>query len=140
MARILVIDDDSDIRFVARLALKRGNHEVALAEGGRAALAYLDTGAACDLILCDRMMPEMSGIETLAEVRKRDARAATPFVFLTAKAQKDEVDEGLRLGATRYLTKPFEPKELLAEVNGVLDQCSGLRPTPVAGEARSSAS
>jgi two-component system sensor histidine kinase/response regulator len=120
MARILVVDDDSDIRFVARLALKRGQHEITLAESGRAALAHLDTGAPCDLILCDRMMPEMSGLETLAEVRKRTDRAATPFVFLTAKAQKDEIDEGLRLGATRYLTKPFEPKELLAEVNGVL--------------------
>jgi|SRR5438270_1986828 len=120
MARILVVDDDSDIRFVARLALKRGQHEITLADGGKAALAHLDTGAPCDLILCDRMMPEMTGLETLAEVRKREGRAATPFVFLTAKAQKDEIDEGLRLGATRYLTKPFEPKELLAEVNGLL--------------------
>jgi len=120
MARILVVDDDSDIRFVARLALKRGKHEVTLAESGRAALAHLDSGAACDLILCDRMMPEMSGIQTLVEVRKRADRAHTPFVFLTAKAQKEEIDEGLRLGATRYLTKPFEPKDLLAEVNGVL--------------------
>ena len=120
MARILVVDDDADIRFVARLALKRGKHEVVLAEGGRAALAHLDTGAACDLILCDRMMPEMSGIETLVEVRKRADRAGTPFIFLTAKAQKEEVEEGLRLGATRYLTKPFEPRDLLAEVNGLL--------------------
>ena len=109
MARILVVDDDADIRFVARLALKRGKHEVVLAEGGRAALAHLDTGAACDLILCDRMMPEMSA-----------DRAGTPFIFLTAKAQKEEVEEGLRLGATRYLTKPFEPRDLLAEVNGLV--------------------
>ena len=120
MARILVVDDDADIRFVARLALKRGKHVVVLAEGGRAALAHLDTGAACDLILCDRMMPEMSGIETLVEVRKRADRAGTPFIFLTAKAQKEEVEEGLRLGATRYLTKPFEPRDLLAEVNGLV--------------------
>ena len=120
MARILVVDDDADIRFVARLALKRGKHEVVLAEGGRAAPAHLDTGAACDLILCDRMMPEMSGIETLVEVRKRADRAGTPFIFLTAKAQKEEVEEGLRLGATRYLTKPFEPRDLLAEVNGLV--------------------
>src|SRR4051812_9196950 len=120
MARILVIDDDSDIRLVARLALKRGNHEIALAESGRAALAHLDSGAACDLILCDRMMPEMSGVQTLAEVRRR--RAGVPFVFLTAKAQKDEIEEGLRLGASRYLTKPFEPAELLGEVNSILGQ------------------
>src|SRR2546430_3350000 len=100
MARILVVDDDPDIRFVAQLALKRGKHEVTVAESGRAAIAHLDSGAACDLILCDRMMPEMSGVETLAEVRRR--RADVPFVFLTAKAQQDEIEEGLRLGASRY--------------------------------------
>ena len=118
MARILVVDDDPDIRFVARLALKRGKHEVAVAESGRAALAHLDSGVSCDLILCDRMMPEMSGVETLAEVRRRNA--AVPFVFLSAKAQKDEIDEGLRLGANHYLTKPFEPAELLGAVNRIL--------------------
>ena len=118
MARILVVDDDPDIRFVARLALKRGRHEVAVADSGRAALAHLDSGAPCDLILCDRMMPEMSGVETLVEVRRR--HAGVPFVFLTAKAQKDEVEEGLRLGASGYLTKPFEPAELLGEVNRIL--------------------
>src|ERR1700674_333515 len=112
MARILVIDDDPDIRFVARLTLKRGKHEVTVADGGAAALAHLDSGAPCDLILCDRMMPEMSGVETLEQVRSRPARARTPFVFLTAKAQRAEIEEGLRLGASRYLTKPFEPAEL----------------------------
>ena len=120
MARILVVDDDPDIRFVARLALKRGKHEVTVAESGRAAIAHLDSGAACDLILCDRMMPEMSGMETLTEVRRR--RSDLPFVFLTAKAQKDEIDEGLRMGAARYLTKPFEPAQLLGEVNRILGQ------------------
>jgi len=122
MARILVVDDDPDIRFVARLALKRGKHEVAVADSGRAALQHLDSGAACDLILCDRMMPEMSGIETLAQVRTRPRWVNTPFVFLTAKAQKEEVEEGLRLGACRYLTKPFEPAELLGEVNRILGE------------------
>lgn len=118
MARILVVDDDPDIRFVARLALKRGRHEVTVAESGGAALALLDSGAPCDLVLCDRMMPAMSGMDTLREVRKR--RSDLPFVFLTAKAQKDEIEEGLRMGACRYLTKPFEPAELLAEVNRIL--------------------
>jgi CheY-like chemotaxis protein len=120
MARILVVDDDPDIRFVARVALKRGKHEVTVVESGRAALAHLDSGAPCDLILCDRMMPEMSGVETLAEVRRRHAQV--PFVFLTAKAQRNEIDEGLRLGASCYLTKPFEPAELLGEVNRILGQ------------------
>jgi CheY-like chemotaxis protein len=120
VARILVVDDDPDIRFVARLALKRAAHEVTVADSGRAALAHLDSGAPCDLILCDRMMPEMSGLETLAEVRRR--RSELPFVFLTAKAQKEEIDQGLRMGAQRYLTKPFEPAELLGEINRILAQ------------------
>jgi CheY-like chemotaxis protein len=118
MARILVVDDDPDIRFVARLALKRGAHEVTAAESGAVALAHLDSGAPCDLVLCDWMMPEMSGMQTLAEVRRR--RSDLPFVFLTARAQKEEIDEGLRMGARRYLTKPFEPAELLGEVNRIL--------------------
>jgi len=118
MARILVIDDDPDIRFVARIALRCGKHEVTVAESGRDALMHLDSGAPCDLVLCDRMMPEMSGMETLAEVRRW--RSGVPFVFLTAKAQKDEIEEGLRMGACRYLTKPFEPAELLGEINRIL--------------------
>lgn len=120
MARILLVDDDPDIRFVARLALKRGKHEVVVADSGRAALQFFDGGGVCDLVICDRMMPEMSGLQTLEELRRRPAAASTPFVFLTAKAQKNEIDEGLRMGACRYLTKPFEPTDLLQQVNEIL--------------------
>jgi CheY-like chemotaxis protein len=120
MARILLIDDDPDIRFVAKLALKRGKHEVVAAESGRAALEFFDGGGDCDLVICDRMMPEMTGLQTLEELQRRPAAAATPFVFLTAKAQKNEIDEGLRMGACRYLTKPFEPADLLEQVNRIL--------------------
>jgi len=120
MARILLIDDDPDIRFVAKLALKRGKHEVVAADSGRAALEFFDAGGACDLVICDRMMPEMTGLQTLEELQRRPAAAATPFVFLTAKAQKNEVEEGLRMGACRYLTKPFEPADLLEQINRIL--------------------
>ena len=125
MARILLIDDDPDIRFVARLALKRGKHEVTLADGGKAALDLLDAGAPCDLVICDRMMPEMSGMQTLTELRKRPQLARLPFVFLTARALADEIEEGLALGASRYLTKPVEPAELVAQVNAVLAEGAG---------------
>ncbi len=124
MARILLIDDDADIRFVARMALKRGKHEVLLAEGGAQALQLLDAGTPVDLVVCDRMMPEMNGLQTLQELRKRPALQSLPFVFLTAKALANEVDEGLRLGARRYLTKPFEPAELVAQVNEVLAEAA----------------
>jgi CheY-like chemotaxis protein len=124
MARILLIDDDPDIRFVARLALKRGKHDVVAADSGRAALEFFDGGGQCDLVICDRMMPEMSGLQTLEEIKRRPAAVATPFVFLTAKAQKNEIEEGLRMGACRYLTKPFEPADLLVQVNDILQSAA----------------
>jgi CheY-like chemotaxis protein len=120
MGRILLIDDDPDIRFVARLALRRGTHEVTAVESGAAALALLDAGLQPDLVLCDSMMPEMNGVQTLLAMRAREQFAATPFAFLSARAQPAEVEQGLQLGACRYLTKPFEPQELLGAVNAIL--------------------
>jgi DNA-binding response OmpR family regulator len=121
MARILLIDDDPDIRFVARLALRRGKHEVIEVDGGVSALALLDGGQEePDLVLCDSMMPEMNGVQTLLALRARPRFALTPFAFLSARAQPAEVAEGLELGACRYLTKPFEPQELLGAVNAIL--------------------
>lgn len=132
MGRILLIDDDPDIRFVARLALRRGKHEVTAVEGGAAALALLDQGLQPDLVLCDSMMPEMNGVQTLLAMRARPRFAATPFAFLSAKAQPAEVEQGLKLGACRYLTKPFEPHELLGAVDAIL---AGFAPAPAGVKA-----
>jgi CheY-like chemotaxis protein len=132
MARILLVDDDPDIRFVASLSLKRGKHEVIPASSGREALDFFAGGGACDLIICDRMMPEMNGLQVLEELRSRNLIAGRRFVFLTAKAQAQEVAEGLGLGASGYLTKPFEPKELLSQVNALLlGAAAGPPPQPV---------
>jgi two-component system response regulator ResD len=120
MARILLVDDDPDIRFVASLTLKRGKHDVVAKASGREALDFFSGGGTCDLIICDRMMPEMNGLQVLEELRSRNLIVERRFVFLTAKAQAQEVAEGLGLGASGYLTKPFEPKELLAQVNLLL--------------------
>ena len=120
MARILLIDDDPDIRFVAGLTLRRGKHEVVIAEGGPQALEFFANGGACDLIICDRMMPSMNGLQVLEELRSRRLIEGRRFVFLTAKAQTREVAEGLEKGACGYLTKPFEPAELLSQVNLLL--------------------
>ncbi len=115
MARILVVDDDPDIRMVTALVLRRARHSVEAVQGGRLALTFFDEGGACDLILCDRMMPEMNGIMLLGEIRARPMPQPR-FLFLSAKAQPDEVDEAMRAGADGYLVKPFEPKELLAAI------------------------
>ena len=120
MARILLVDDDPDIRFVARIALRKGRHQVMEAENGRLAVDWLESGEACDLVICDRMMPVMNGLEVLAALHAHPAVLSGRFVFLTAKAQASEIDEGLRLGAAAYLTKPFEPRELLANIERLL--------------------
>ena len=120
MARILLVDDDPDIRFVARMALRKGKHEVVEAQNGREALDWLGRGERCDLVICDRMMPVMNGIEVLTALHGQPLVTSGRFVFLTAKAQASEVDEGLRLGAAAYFTKPFEPRELLASVDQLL--------------------
>jgi CheY-like chemotaxis protein len=120
MARILLVDDDPDIRFVASLTLRRGKHDVVVAEGGRQAIEFFAKDGRCDLIICDRMMPGMNGLQVLEELQSRKHIEGRRFVFLTAKAQAQEVAEGLERGASGYLTKPFEPADLLAQVNQLL--------------------
>ena len=120
MARILLVDDDPDIRFVARIALRKGKHEVIEAENGLVAIDWLARGERCDLVICDRMMPVMNGMEVLEALRGHPTVEAGRFVFLTAKAQAAEIEEGLKMGAAAYLTKPFEPKDLLAYVDRLL--------------------
>jgi CheY-like chemotaxis protein len=120
MARILLVDDDPDIRFVASLTLRRGKHEVVVAEGGKQALEFFATDGRCDLVICDRMMPGMNGLQVLEELRSRNHIEGRRFVFLTAKALAQEIAEGLERGACGYLTKPFEPADLLAQVNNLL--------------------
>ena len=131
MARILLVDDDPDIRFVARMALRKGKHEVVEAQNGREALDWLGRGERCDLVICDRMMPVMNGIEVLTALngphQAQHLVTSGRFVFLTAKAQASEVDEGLRLGAAAYLTKPFEPRELLASIDKLLAQPEAVK-------------
>jgi CheY-like chemotaxis protein len=125
MARILLVDDDPDIRFVASLSLKRGKHQVVLASGGREALDLLEKDATIELVVCDWMMPEVNGVQVLEEARRRNLLGGRRFAFLTAKALAGEVAEGMALGAAGYLTKPFEPAELLAQVNQLLAQGGG---------------
>ncbi len=115
MARVLLVDDDPDIRFVAARMLRRAKHEVSAVESAQQAIDCFERGESFHLILCDRMMPAMNGLQLLAELRGR-AMEQPYFVFLSAKAQPSEIEEAMEAGADGYLVKPFEPKELLAEV------------------------
>jgi two-component system OmpR family response regulator len=112
LTRILYVDDEPDIREVARIALETvGGFTVEVCESGEAALRKAPEYRP-DLILLDVMMPGLDGPATLRSLRAVDALAAVPVVFFTAKAQRAEIAELLALGAADVLGKPFDPMTL----------------------------
>ena len=118
--KLLYVDDEPDIREVAAMALEMdGSMEVRQAESGRAALELLG-GWTPDVILLDVMMPEMDGPATLAEIRSRGELAATPVVFITARAQAQDKARLMALGAVGVITKPFDPMTLAQDVRAIL--------------------
>ena len=116
LTRILVVEDEPDIRAVAKLALEAiGHFTVKLCSSGAEALETAP-GFAPDLILLDVMMPGMDGPTTLQRLRANPATAAIPVIFLTAKAQASEVSKYKSLGALDVIPKPFDPMTLAAQV------------------------
>ena len=118
--KILMVDDEADIRRVARLSLTRlGGMEVVEAASGQEALEQAKTSAP-DAILLDVMMPGMDGPAVLSALRADPATAGIPVVFLTAKAMTSEVERLQGLGALAVLTKPFDPVSLAQELRAAL--------------------
>ena len=118
--RILIVDDDDDIRTVARMSLGRvGGHDVVAASSGAEALAALSDadGDAFDGVILDVQMPGMDGRSTLAAIR--EAGHTLPIVFLTAQVQRDERSALEALDVSGVLSKPFDPMQLPADVAGV---------------------
>src|SRR6266545_191811 len=118
-SRVLIVEDEPDIRELVVHHLKREGYQVSAAASGEEALRQVQA-APPDLVLLDLMMPAMDGLEVCRRLRQDPATAMLPIVMLTAKG--DEVDRvlGLEIGADDYVVKPFSPKELLARVRAVL--------------------
>jgi len=120
--RILVVDDERFNLDIISEFLADTGYELSLAENGEAAWADLEApGAAFDVIVLDRMMPGMDGIELLKRVKAGARHAHVPVIMQTAAAAPDQVREGLEAGAYYYLTKPFEPESLLSIVRAALE-------------------
>jgi len=117
MARILIVDDEPHILDVVRAYLAREGHEVLTATDGDAAID-LAADPAIDLVVLDVMLPRRSGFEVLRELRS--AGSMVPVVMLTARDDVIDRVAGLEIGADDYVTKPFEPRELVARVSAVL--------------------
>ena len=118
--RVLVIDDEEDIREVARLSLELvGQYQVLTASSGRDGLDSARSHRP-DAILLDVMMPDMDGPAALAELRADPSTRDIPVLFLTAKTQHAERMRLAQLGAAGILTKPFDPLKLSADVASAL--------------------
>jgi CheY-like chemotaxis protein len=118
--RILIVDDEDDIREVAQVSLELvGQYDVVTAASGRDGVARART-VQPDCILLDVMMPDMDGPSTLAELRADPATRDIPVVFLTAKTQQADRTRLANLGAAGILVKPFDPLKLPAEIAAAL--------------------
>ena len=117
--RLLVVDDEPNLLRAVAACLKAEGHEVGTARSGHEALMQLAESVP-DLIISDIRMPGMDGYKLARQLRGSPRTALVPIVFLTAKDETADRIEGFRAGVDVYLTKPFEPDELIAVVNGIL--------------------
>lgn len=117
--KILLAEDDPSIQVIARLTLQRvGGHEVITANTGKEAFEKAK-GEKFDLIILDGMMPEMDGLETCQALKAETATKEIPVIFMTAKNQKTDIEEGYKAGAIGYIVKPFDAKELCSEIQKI---------------------
>ncbi|WP_420318548.1 response regulator [Ekhidna sp.] len=123
--RILVIEDQEDVRENIVELLELSNYQVESAPNGKEGIKKA-LESPPDLILCDIMMPEMDGYEVLYLLTKNPSTASLPFIFLTAKAEKSDFRKGMNMGADDYITKPFEEMELLGAIERRLEKYKEL--------------
>jgi DNA-binding response OmpR family regulator len=116
MGKILVADDDEKIAELLRLYLDKEGYHVSIARDGEEAITIFNQNQP-DLVILDVMMPKLDGWQVCREIRKKND---TPILFLTAKSDTFDKVLGLELGADDFVTKPFDPKEIIARVKAVL--------------------
>jgi CheY-like chemotaxis protein len=119
MAKILVAEDDSDLRLLVSLKLESTGHQVVSVEDGTTA-AENCRSLRPDLVILDLMMPGMSGLEVCRFIKSDPELSSTPVILLTARAQAADVEAGRAAGVDEYLTKPFSPRELAGRVDLLL--------------------
>lgn len=119
--RLLLIDDDPNLILLVKDYLEFRGYEVITAENGREAIEVLEQEIP-DMIICDVMMPEMDGYAFVNQVRQDERTSWIPILFLSAKGQSQDKIKGLNIGADVYMVKPFEPEELVAQVEASLKQ------------------
>ena len=128
MQRILVVDDDTEIVRLLRAYLEQAGYQVFAAYDGESAL-HIIRRERPDLVLLDLMLPDRDGWDVARIVRADPGLKATPIIMLTARVEDENKIVGLELGADDYVTKPFNPREVVARVRAVLRRAQG-EPVP----------
>lgn len=120
-AKILIAEDERDIRELITYTLEFGGFQVIAATNGQEAVE-LARQHRPDLIILDVRMPKMTGYEACQILKSQEETRAIPVVFLSAKGQEAEIRQGMEAGADAYILKPFAPEELLQQVQGILNR------------------
>jgi len=126
MKKVLLIDDNEDVRSNTAEILELSNYRVEVAANGKLGLEKA-IASRPDLIICDIMMPVLDGYGVLHAIQKIEELKNIPFIFLTAKSERLDLRKGMELGADDYITKPFSPTELLTAVDSRLKKTETLR-------------
>ncbi|MEU1853065.1 response regulator [Streptomyces sp. NPDC019990] len=121
MARVLIADDDADIRDLVAFKLTQSGHRVTAVEDGMAALRAAREQL-FELVLLDIRMPGMSGLDVCRAVRADPGTASLPVILITARSQEGDVELGFAAGADDYIVKPFSPRELSSRVTAMLSR------------------
>jgi two-component system, OmpR family, response regulator len=122
-ARILIADDEANIRDVVQYALERDGYQVETAADGQTALSRIEAGG-IDLVVLDVLMPELDGLNLCRKLRER---GDIPIIFLSSRTEEADRILGLELGGDDYVTKPFSPRELSTRVKAVLRRVAARR-------------
>lgn len=130
--RLLLIDDDPNLILLVKDYLEFQGYDVLTATNGQDALSVLEDYIP-DMIICDIMMPEMDGYTLVEKIRQKPRTSWIPVLFLSAKGQTQDRVRGLNIGADVYMVKPFEPEELVAQVESSLKQAKRLISRSVVG-------
>ncbi len=121
MKKILIVDDDLTLRKILQNSLEQRGYQVISVGSGTDALASFSQDVP-DLVVSDVSMPEMDGFEFCRQLRSQPSGKLIPFIFLSAKGELDDRVQGHTIGADNYLTKPFEMKELLANIEALIER------------------
>lgn len=118
--KILVVDDEENIRNIVKFNLEKAGYQVVMAQDGMDALQKVALDIP-DLIVCDVMMPKLDGMGVLKKLKENPATENIPVILLTAKGSQQDVLEGWKGGVHNYLVKPFKAQELISTVKAIFE-------------------